>query len=84
MGIVGTTSAKDWKKITRAAFWHPRHWVAQRRFAPSAIAGGVGPLYPCIGVFTVDSRAVGAYGRLADQPLIDSRARDVAVLLEAE
>jgi hypothetical protein len=37
--------------------------------------------HPCIGVFVVDGRACGAYGRLAERALIDSAARDVAVLV---
>jgi hypothetical protein len=29
----------------------------------------------------VDGRVAGAYGRLAERPLIDARARDAAVLI---
>jgi hypothetical protein len=42
-----------------------------------------GDVYPCLGVYTIDSRVVGAYGRLAPRPLIDSRASDAAVLQAA-
>jgi hypothetical protein len=36
-----------------------------------------------VGVYTVNDRAVGAYGRLATRPLIDWRAQDAAVLAAA-
>jgi len=37
--------------------------------------------YPCLGIFTVDGRAAGAYGRVAKKRLIDGDAQDAAVLL---
>ena len=37
-------------------------------------------VFPCLGVYTLDAKVVGAYGRLAARPLIDSRAADAAVL----
>jgi hypothetical protein len=54
--------------------------VAQRRFdaVPLEIDGARS--YPCVGVFTIDGRAAGAYGRLAQRPLIDWHAQDVAVM----
>jgi len=41
--------------------------------------GGV-RFFPCLGVYTLDARVIGAYGRLARVPLIDARAADAAVL----
>lgn len=81
IGIRGVTPAKEWKRIARAALLFPRWWVAQRRFAATPLATDSEPGYPCIGVYTVDGRAVGAYGRIATRPLIDWRARDVSVLV---
>jgi hypothetical protein len=37
--------------------------------------------YACLGIFTLDGRAVGAYGRIASKPLIDHDAQDIAVLI---
>jgi hypothetical protein len=37
--------------------------------------------YPGIGIYTINGRVVGAYGRIAERPLIDARARDAAVLI---
>ena len=33
----------------------------------------------CFGVYVIDGRAAGIYGRMATQPLINHTARDVAV-----
>jgi hypothetical protein len=80
IGISGLTEPAEWRKIVRDATWWPGHWIAQRRFdvVPIAIRGV--DRYPCLGVYTVDGRVAGAYGRLATRPLIDSLAEDAAVL----
>jgi glutathionylspermidine synthase len=84
VGLRGVTTPVEWRRIRRDLFWHPGSWVAQRRFAASPVMTDDGLRYACIGVFTVDEQAVGAYGRLASVPLIDSRAQDVAILIERE
>ena len=38
-------------------------------------------MYPCLGVYTIDGRAAGIYGRIAPKPFIDYAAVDVAVLV---
>ena len=81
VAIAGVTPAQDCTRIARDVSRHPSHWVAQRRFAATPLMGGGTQRYPGIGVYTVNGRAVGAYGRLAEQPLIDARARDAAVLI---
>jgi hypothetical protein len=55
--------------------------VAQRRFEALALEHEGEALHPCLGVFVIDGRAAGVYGRVARRPLIDSRARDVPVLV---
>ncbi|MEY2794983.1 MAG: hypothetical protein RIR10_699, partial [Planctomycetota bacterium] len=37
----------------------------------------------CIGVYVIDGRAAGAYARVAPRALMDGRAQDAAVLLDA-
>ena len=37
-------------------------------------------MFPCLGVYTLDGRVIGAYGRVAPISLIDGRAADAAVL----
>jgi glutathionylspermidine synthase len=83
VGIAGVTPAAEWTRIARDVTRHPSHWVAQRRFAATPLHVGATVCYPSIGVYTVNSRVVGAYGRIAERPLIDARARDAAVLIGA-
>jgi glutathionylspermidine synthase-like protein len=80
VALAGCVEAKELRAIARSATWWPGHWVAQRRFdiVPVEIGGTV--VYPCLGVYTVDGRVAGAYGRLAPRPLIDGRAEEAAVL----
>ena len=81
IGMAGVTEPKDAERIARSVRKHPEHWVAQRRFDATPVMIGGRPQYPSVGVYTVDGRVVGAYGRIAERPLIDSRARDAAVLV---
>lgn len=82
IALAGAVDEKKRRAILQMARLFPRHFIAQRRFEALALSAPGGPVYPCIGVFTVDGRAVGAYGRVSRSPLIDHRAIDVAVLLE--
>lgn len=82
VGIAGVSTATEWKTIARGARRYPRAWVAQRRFAAEALPTDDGPVYPTIGVFTIDARAVGAYARVARRPLIDAQAWEAAVLIQ--
>ena len=81
VGIQGVTPPREWRRIVRAARFFPRSWIAQRRFEGTPLETDAGTVHPCIGVFTVDGHAAGAYGRIAGKPLIDWRARDVSVLV---
>jgi glutathionylspermidine synthase len=83
IAISGLTEPTEWRKIARGVTWWPGHWVAQRRFDVVPIEIGGIARYPCLGVYTVNERVAGAYGRLASRPLIDSRAEDAAVLAAA-
>ena len=84
IGIMGVSTAKEWKAIDRSVRWHPAHWIAQRRFEPTVMHQDGGVFHPCIGVYTIGTRVAGAYGRLARRALIDYRAQDVAVLVANE
>jgi glutathionylspermidine synthase len=81
VSIAGVTAVNDWDRIARDVHRHPAHWVAQRRFVPTPLRVGESARYPNVGVYTVNGRVAGAYGRIAERPLIDSRARDAAVLI---
>ena len=84
VGVRECVPPKDWRDIERGARRHPRQWIAQRRFETTPVVIGGERMYPCLGVYTVDDRVAGAYGRLAPRPLIDSRAEDAAVLVNLE
>ena len=82
IGIRGVTSEKEWQAIAKNVRRRPDDWVAQRRFQMTPLICGVDALFPCIGVFTVNGRAVGAYGRVARTPIVDHLAQDAAVLVK--
>jgi glutathionylspermidine synthase len=82
VAIRALLTQNQWRRIRREVRWRPSHWVAQRRFSPTALDTPVGKVYPCFGVYTVNGRACGIYGRFAPRPLIDFAAIDVAVLIE--
>jgi glutathionylspermidine synthase len=76
---------KELKQIRRAVRRNPGGWVAQKRFESRAVLGSDGTAYHlCIGVFTVDGKAAGFYGRAGLYPRIDARAKDIPVLVEKE
>lgn len=75
------TAPDDWRRIVRSVRRHPHGWAAQRRFDPIPLPTPEGLMYPCLGIYVIDGRVAGCYGRLASQPLIDVRSREVAVLV---
>jgi glutathionylspermidine synthase len=82
IGIEGVTPAGEMADIRLAARRDSRHWIAQRRFQAVPFMRGDQQLYPCIGIYTVDGVAVGAYARIAARPLIDQHAQEAAVLIQ--
>jgi glutathionylspermidine synthase len=83
VGARRLVDARAWRQIERAVSWFPGSWAAQRRFEPLPVEIGDRTMYPCLGVYTIGDRVVGAYGRLADRMLIDAHAQDAAVLVAA-
>ncbi|HET9227536.1 MAG TPA: glutathionylspermidine synthase family protein [Thermoanaerobaculia bacterium] len=84
IGLVGATAEKDWKQIRRGVRFGPRWWAAQRKFEAVPMRVGREAVFPCVGVYTIDGRAAGAYGRVARKPIINHLAQDAAVLVEEE
>jgi len=84
IGLRGTTDANAWRRIRRDVRWHPGSWIVQRRFRPIPVESNPSIAYPCLGVFTIDERVVGAYGRLAASLVTDYRALDAAVLVRID
>lgn len=82
IGMAGVTPEKEWKQIRKELRFGSRWWAAQRKFEAVPLAVDGESFYPCVGVYTIDGRAAGAYGRAARRPIIDHLAQDVAVLVE--
>jgi hypothetical protein len=75
-------SPRRWRAACRGAFFKPGKWVAQRRFETVPVATFAGDVHPCVGVYTVNGRACGAYTRVSSGAVIDYRAVDVALLID--
>lgn len=72
---------REERAIRRAARRNHRGWVAQRRFESLPVPTPLGPLHVCLGVYVIDGKAAGVYGRAARHPLIDQNAWELPVLL---
>jgi len=73
-----------WRRACIDVLLHPRQWIAQRRFNVLPIDTPRGMLFACIGVYTIDGVACGAYGRLSPNGIINYAAVDAAVLIERD
>ncbi len=79
--IRGLLPDRQWRRAARSVRWWPNSWIAQRRFRILPIDSARGLIYPCIGVYTVNGKAAGIYGRFSRNALIDYAAIDAAVLI---
>jgi glutathionylspermidine synthase len=73
---------RDWRRVRWNVWLCPNQWVAQRRFDSVPVDTPIGPMHACVGVYTIDGRAAGAYARLAKRPMIDYASVDAAVLVQ--
>jgi glutathionylspermidine synthase len=73
---------KAWTSICREVHRFPGQWVAQRKFNVLPVETPLGSVFPCVGVYTINGRTTGAYGRIGHRHLIDFEAIDVAILVE--
>jgi glutathionylspermidine synthase len=80
--IQDSMSHKAWLRLRMSVQLSPGNWIAQRRFDSVPVLTPVGPRHVCIGVYTVNGQAAGAYARLSEKPVIDFSATDVALLLK--
>jgi glutathionylspermidine synthase len=81
VAIAGVSEEGSYKRILRRARHDPTGWVAQRRFDSVALPTEQGPCHVCLGVFTINGRAAGAYGRMAPKALVDGYAEEIAILI---
>jgi glutathionylspermidine synthase len=85
VAAAGLVPPRAWRAARRSAWLFPGGWVAQRRFETLPIDTPSGAaMYPCVGVYTVNGKAAGAYVRLSRGPVVDYRAVDVALLVRDE
>jgi glutathionylspermidine synthase len=82
-GIGGRTllSPEAWRRFRRRARWQAGRYVLQEPFETTPLPTPAGPRYPCLGVFVVDGRFAGIYGRLGQTRIVDAHAEEVAVFL---
>jgi len=81
IGIHGVTPEAEFVQFKQQARRRPTEWVVQKRFVTLPLHTESGSKYPCIGVFTINGKAAGFYGRIAETPIINQNAQDVAVLV---
>jgi len=84
VGIRGVTPAEEYKQILQVMQNKPEQWIAQRKFEVVPVPTETGEVFPCVGVYTVNGKFAGLYGRAARSPLINESAQDVAVLIRNE
>jgi glutathionylspermidine synthase len=77
----GGVARKTWRRTLFRVYASPRHWIAQRRFASRPLTTSGGPRHLCIGVFTLNGRAAGFYGRISSLTVIEKQAQDIPVLV---
>jgi glutathionylspermidine synthase len=81
IGITGVTAEGKLQLIHKAAQRRPSQWIAQRRFTVVPVSNEHDRYFPSIGIYTVDNKVAGVYGRVGRKPLIDDEAQDIAVLI---
>lgn len=75
-------TGKERKRIEKAVRLQPGYWVAQRKFTSQPLTDVNGESFHlCIGVFTVNGKSAGFYGRISPYPRIDDRAKDISLLV---
>ena len=84
VAIRGLTDPRERRAILRAVRRKESLWIAQERFDVLPILAAEGTIFPCIGVYTVNGKMAGLYGRAGCSALIDQNAQDIAVLIRRE
>ncbi len=83
ISVKGAVPEKERRQIERSARLFHKDWVAQRLFRSAPLKAPDGQdLHLCIGVFAIDGRCAGFYGRVSPLPRIDAGAMDIPILIE--
>lgn len=82
ISIKGAITEKERLRIVKAARRDPGNWLAQRKFNSRPLTDVNGEVFHlCVGVFTVNGKSAGLYGRISPYPRIDDRAKDIPLLV---
>ena len=82
ISIKEAIAVKERLRIEKEARKHPGNWLAQRRFMSEPLKDrNEEAFHLCVGVFTVNGKRAGFYGRISPYPRIDERAKDIPVLV---
>lgn len=85
ISIKEAVSGKELLQIKKAAHKQPKNWVAQRMFQSLPIITADNESYHlCVGVFTIDGKNAGFYGRINPYPRIDANAKDIPILVSKD
>ncbi len=69
-------------KIRRDALRFKKEWIVQKRFDSQPILTEDGRAFHlCLGVFVIDGKFAGIYGRISSYARIDEKAQDLPVLI---
>jgi glutathionylspermidine synthase len=75
----------EYAKIIRDVKWHPKQYLAQKKFVSKPLIGeGGANFHVCLGTFVVEGKLAGYYARISDRPRIDSYSADMPVLIEGK
>lgn len=85
ISIKSAITPKELIKINKAVKKEPVNWVAQHMFySRPIVASDNQEFHLCIGVFTVDGKRAGFYGRISPYARIDANAKDIPILVLKE
>lgn len=82
ISIKEAVSEKELRSIKKSVKRHPNNWIAQQKFISQPIVtNDYQTHHVCIGVFTVNGKSAGFYGRISPFSRIDGRAKDIPILV---
>lgn len=85
ISIKKAITEKEYKNILKAVKRNPKYWVAQEMFDSLPLPTQENTeMHLCVGVFTVNGKRAGFYGRICPYPRIDANAKDIPILILKE
>ncbi len=82
ISIKEAISSKEYNQILKNVKKHPKEWIAQRKFESVPLKTENGEQFHlCVGVFAIDGKSAGFYGRISPYARIDANAKDIPILI---